>query len=119
MSIEKYDWEDPKLLQPDFETWTPLTDGTPEYFKILNWKDKVMKQFGDRTSQFIETDLGFLRTDSIRLRKQLSQFVGFKGLIVMQRWVDKENTRNTKYLLQKNSEAGELSQKIQTKLPES
>ena len=110
-------WDDrPDLIEEEFEIWTPLQDGTPQYFKILDWENIRSKTFGKRTSEYIETDLGFLRIDSIRLQRELFKLLGFKGLIVIQRWVDQDNTRNTKYFLQKNSDAGELSKKVQTKL---
>ena len=109
-------WDNPEFSQEEFTIWTPLKDGTPEYIKILDWDNIKTKSFGKRVSEYIETDLGFLRIDAVRLKRQLKPLVGFKGLIVMQRWVNPENTRDTQYLLQKNSDAGELSKKKQVKL---
>ena len=114
-TYENY-WDNPKFQEEEFIIWTPQEDGSPEYFKILDWDNIKTKSFGKRISEYIETDLGFLRIDSIRLGRQLFVLRGFKGLIVMQRWVNKQNTRDTQYLVQKNSDAGELSKKVQSKL---
>lgn len=109
-------WDNPILDEEEFTIWTPMKDGSPEYFKVLDWDNIKEKSFGNRRSEYIETDAGFLRIDSVRLKRELKPFVGFKGLLVMQRWVNEDNTRDTHYKIQKNSEAGEISKKKQTKL---
>jgi hypothetical protein len=95
----------------EFEIWTPSQDGTPHYIKILDWEDIKVKQFGKRESEYIETDAGWLRIDSKRLKAQLAQHKGFKGVLVLQRWVEEGNTRNTYYKVQKKSDAKEISNK--------
>ena len=109
-------WENPEYDEEEFSIWTPKTDGEPEYFKVLDWENIKTKSFGKRTSEYLETDLGFLRIDSLRLKRELKALLNFKGIIVMQRWVNQENTRDTIYKLQKNSDAKEISKKKQTKL---
>jgi len=102
-------WDNPEFLEEEFEIWTPSQDGTPHYIKVLNWEDIRIKKFGNRQSEYLETDAGFLRIDSKRLKRELAKVSGFKGVLVLQRWVDGENTRNTYYKVQKKSDVKEIS----------
>ncbi|GAH17572.1 unnamed protein product [marine sediment metagenome] len=119
---QRLSWlNDEELNEPEFDIFTPSNSGRPIEFKVLNW-ERISKTFKlknkdgeytgkERISTFIETDKGFLRIDSIRLRKELALFPLFKGKLILQRWVDDSNTMNTYYKIQKSSSTIEISTK--------
>lgn len=96
-------WNDKKLDQPEITIIDYLEfDGTPIYVKIPDWEkietftftNKKGKEF---TSEYILTNKGWLNCDSVRLRRQLKQFLGSKDTLVIQRWCDGDDTRSTIY----------------------
>ncbi len=92
-------WENPDFDLPDFDFVDLDRIGSPVHVKILNWKKIHSLTFSDSrgnpfTSDYIETDKGLLRIDSKRLKKQMKEFVGKKGTLVIQRWIEGKDNRS-------------------------
>jgi hypothetical protein len=97
-----------------------MKDGTPEYFFIEDWENVQEKTFTlkdgkERTSEYIKTDRGWLRIDSIRLKRQLAKVAGNKKKLVLQRWVEGNDSRNTFYKVEILNEVKEISKSRKTK----
>lgn len=104
-------WDNPKFHETDMDIWTPSHTGDIEVFRVIDWDNIQLKTYENGSRNYIETDIGWLRIDSVRVNRALVEHRGYKKELVMQRWVEKGNTRNTKYLIQKKSEVKELSNK--------
>ena len=95
-------WENPEFDLPDFDFVDLDKIGTPVHVKILNWNKIHTLTFQDSqgnpfTSDYIETDKGLLRIDSKRLKKGMKEFLGKKGLITIQRWIEGRDNRSAVY----------------------
>ncbi|GAG63938.1 unnamed protein product [marine sediment metagenome] len=95
-------WDNPEFDLPDFDFVDLDKVGTPIYVKILDWNKIHSLTFSDTngnpfTSDYLETDKGLLRIDSKRLKKGLKEFVGKKGLITIQRWIEGKDNRSAVY----------------------
>jgi len=101
--MSKFDWKNPIYQEEEFVIWSPSTEGEPSHIKILDWDNVRTKDFGNgrKPSTFIETDKGWLRMDSIRLRRELVKHVGYFEVLILKRWCDMENTRATTYEIEK------------------
>ena len=104
-------WDNPEFLESEFDIWSPLNDGTPTEIKIIDWENIKVRDFPNGKRSFIETNLGWLRIDSMRLKRQLVQFKNFKGILIIQRWVNPDNSYDTQYKVLKKSQTKEISKK--------
>jgi len=93
-------WKNKKFSEPEIEFVNVSLDGTPTLLKIPDWENIKSMTYTNEdgiefTGEYIKTSRGWLRIDSIRLKRALKPFVGKKGTLTIQKWCEGKDMRST------------------------